>query len=258
MIEVVGLSKKFGYLEAVKYISFKVSACKIFGLVGPNGAGKSTTVNMISGLLQPSGGSLTVCGYSMKDSALQAKRIMGVVPESTMLFDNLTGEEQLIFSGRIYGLSDDETRKRKEELFSFFELSESANRMIDTYSQGMKKKLSFACAIMHLPKVLIMDEPFENVDPFSRKNMKDIVIKMKDKGATVLITSHALNELESLCDEIAIINKGELVYQSTPENIKNKIRDNVTNEKYNSLEEIFLDLTVVEKSQTDLKRLYWI
>jgi ABC-2 type transport system ATP-binding protein len=255
MIELNGISKTFGYLKAVKSISFKVQTGTIMGLVGPNGAGKSTTVNMISGLMRPSEGSLSVCGYSMKNDELKAKRIMGVVPESTMLFDNLTATEQLTFSGRVYGLSDSETKKRMNELFLFFDLIDSANRMIDTFSQGMKKKLSFASAIMHTPKVIILDEPFENVDPLSRKNMKDIIVRMKDKGAAILITSHALNELESLCDEVAIMNQGRIVFQSETKNIKTNIRNEVTKETYQSLEQIFFDYTaeaVVAKTIADI------
>lgn len=157
---------------------------------------------------------------------------------------------------KIYGLKHDEYKLRITEILDYFELYPAKDRLIETYSQGMKKKIAFASAIIHAPQILFLDEPFENVDPISRKKMKDVLKRMKSKGSTIFITSHALAEVEDFCDEVAIINKSKIIYQSETKDIRDKIKNEVTNETYQSLEDIFIDLTTEKEEQE--KTLSWL
>jgi len=228
----------------------------IFGFVGPNGAGKTTTLNILTYLELPTSGQIKIFGLDHSHNAMAIKKRIGVMPEHLPLFDGLFGIEYLAFIGSLYDLSKDKILNRSSEIFSYFGFEEASHKFISTYSHGMKKKLSFASAIIHSPKILFLDEPFENVDPISRKKMKDVLKRMRDKGSTVFITSHALAEVEDFCDEVAIINKGKIVYQSETKDIRNKIKNEVTKETYHSLEEIFLDLTT-DKEEND-KTLSWL
>ena len=178
------------------------------------------------------------------------------MPEILALFDGLTGEEHLKFVGKVYSVEKNVLNKRILKLLDYFELFTCKDRLIETYSQGMRKKLSFISAIINNPKVLFLDEPFENVDPISRKKMKDILLKMKTNGATILITSHALIELEDFCDEVAIINKGKIIFHSATKEIRNKIKNEITQETYRSLEEIFLEMT--QEQEVDETSLDWL
>ncbi|NLT51970.1 MAG: ABC transporter ATP-binding protein [Ignavibacteria bacterium] len=252
MISVKNLVKKYGYVPSVNSISFDVKEKTIFGFIGPNGAGKSTTLNILTYLVKPTSGEITINDLDHQNYSFDIKKIIGVMPEKLPLFDYLTGQEYLNYIGDIYGLTKDEINIRMSELFTYLDIDEAKNRFINGYSQGMKKKISFAAAIMHNLKYLFLDEPFENIDPLSRKKMKIVLNKMKEKGTTIFITSHALKEVEDFCDEVAIINKGKIVYQSETKDIRNKIKNEVTNETYQSLEEIFLDLTAENESITEL------
>jgi ABC-2 type transport system ATP-binding protein len=252
MIEIINLNKRYSRLLALKSLSLSIRSSTIFGLVGPNGAGKTTLINIMTGIIPRTSGKISVLGLDIDTNPLEIKKQIGVVPEGMALFEGLTGEEHLVFVGRIYGLSALTIKQRVEEALDVLSLSDSKSRQIESYSQGMKKKLSFAAAILHNPKVLFLDEPFENVDPITRKIMKDILIEMRLKGATIFLTSHVLETVESFCDEVAIINKGELIYQSKTEDIRNKVKNEITQETYQSLEEIFIDVVSnksVEKSK---------
>ncbi len=255
MIEIKGLSKKYGKIVALDGITLQIKSANLFGLVGPNGAGKSTLINILIGLIKKDSGEVKIGGYDLDKDALTIKKIIGAVPEVLPLFEGLTGEEQLLFVANIYNLDRSIYKDRIGDILRYLDLYTAKDRLIESYSQGMKKKIAFACAIIHTPKILFLDEPFENVDPISRKKMKDILRKMKEKGATVLITSHALVEVEDLCDEVAIINKGKIIFQSETKDIRNKIKNEITKETYQSLEEIFIDLT---KKDEDIDTLSWI
>lgn len=256
MISIKNLSKHYNGAIALNSISMNLREGIIFGFVGPNGAGKTTTLNILTYLELPTDGQIEIFGLDHTHNAMAIKKRIGVMPEHLPLFDGLLGIEYLTFIGSLYDLSKDKILNRSSEVFSYFGFKEAAHKFISTYSYGMKKKLSFASAIIHTPEILFLDEPFENVDPISRKKMKDVLKKMRDKGNTVFITSHALAEVEDFCDEVAIINKGKIVYQSETKNIRNKIKNEVTNETYQSLEEIFIDLTT-DKDEND-KTLSWI
>ncbi len=258
MIEIKELSKNFAGVQALDKINLSIHDKSIFGFVGPNGAGKSTTINILTGIVPPSEGSVKILGYDLKENPVEIKRRIGVIPERLALFDGLTGEEHLTFVGKIYGLEQKILTNRINELLYFFELTSARDRLIETYSQGMRKKLAFASAIIHAPDILFLDEPFENVDPIFRKKMRDILIRMRNNGKTILITSHALIELEDICDEVAIINKGKIVYQSRTEDIRKKIKDEISRETYQSLEEIFLDVVGGSDEEEKDNKLSWL
>ncbi len=257
MIEITGLSKNFSGLKVIDKMNLSIQDKTIFGLVGPNGAGKSTTINILTGIISASSGNVKILGYDLKKDPVEIKKRIGVIPERLALFDGLTGEEHLTFVGKTYGLEQKLMEDRVKNLLNFFDLYSAKDRLIETYSQGMRKKTAFAAAIIHSPKVLFLDEPFENVDPVMRKKMKEILVHMKNNGATILITSHALIEVEDFCDEVAILNKGEIVFQSKTENIRNQIKDEVNKDTYKSLEEIFLDI-VTEGQLQNKNELSWL
>lgn len=258
MIEIDNLTKRYNGLIALQSLSLFVPSSTIFGFVGPNGAGKTTTVNVMSGILRPTSGAVKIMGLNMSLDAVELKKQIGVVPEGMALFEGLTGEEQLTFVGKVYGLPKLLIKQRINEILDVFELFDARSRLIESYSQGMKKKLAFACAIIHSPKVLFLDEPFENIDPLSRKTMKDMLITMRNKGATIFFTSHNLETVETFCDEVAIINKGKLVFQSKTEDIRNKIKNELTQETYQSLEEIFIDVVSDKSEEKPKGKLSWL
>lgn len=257
MIEIIELTKSYNSFLALDKLTLNVSANSIFGFVGPNGAGKSTTLNILTGIISPNSGSIKILNMDFRKDSLEIKRNIGVIPEVLALFDGLTGEEHLTFAGKVYGVEKNVLEGRVKELLDFFDLIPAKDRLIETYSQGMRKKAAFAAAIIHSPKVLFLDEPFENVDPVMRKKMKEILVRMKNNGVAVMITSHALIEVEDFCDEVAIIKKGKLVYQSKTADIRKKIKDEVSKENYSSLEEIFLDV-IKSPGNEEEKKLSWL
>lgn len=256
MIEISEVTKSFHKIIALDRISLVIRNNTIFGFIGPNGAGKSTMVNILTGIIKKTSGNISILGFNIDKEPMEIKKIIGVIPEILALFDGLTGQEHLNFMSKIYGLKHDEYKLRITEILDYFELYPAKDRLIETYSQGMKKKIAFASAIIHAPQILFLDEPFENVDPISRKKMKDVLKRMKSKGSTIFITSHALAEVEDFCDEVAIINKSKIIYQSETKDIRDKIKNEVTNETYQSLEDIFIDLTTEKEEQE--KTLSWL
>lgn len=257
MIKIIDLSKNYNGLLALDKLTLSITESSILGFVGPNGAGKSTTLNILTGIILPTSGEIKILGYDLKKKSIDIKKRIGVIPEILALFDGLTGEEHLTFVGKVYGVKKNILPTRIKELIDFFDLTSAKDRLIESYSQGMRKKLAFAASIIHSPDVLFLDEPFENVDPISRKKMKEVLNKFKDKGKTVMVTSHSLIELEDLCDEVAIINKGKLVFQSATKDIRSKIKNKITKEAYQSLEEIFLDITKHDGIEK-VKELSWL
>jgi ABC-2 type transport system ATP-binding protein len=210
-VETFGLVRRFGEFTAVDRVDLRVGRGQFFGFLGPNGAGKSTTIKMLTGLLAPSAGSVRVLGFDVAAQALEVKRRIGVVPEDLNLFERLTGAEMLAFTGRMYGLGREETAARSRELLELMELDEEPRRLVVEYSHGMKKKLSLACALLHRPEVLFLDEPFEGVDAVASRTLKDLLSRLTARGLTVFLTSHVLEIVERLCSDIAIISGGRLV-----------------------------------------------
>jgi len=258
MIEIRELSKRYGGILGIQSLTLTIETGSFFGFVGPNGAGKSTTVNVLTGIIRPTSGKVKILGLELDRNPIEIKKQIGVVPEGVALFEGLTGEEYLMFVSRIYRLSHEEAQQRIRDLLVLFDLEQSGSRLIETYSQGMKKKLAFAAAILHDPKVLFLDEPFDNVDPVSRRIMKDLLVKMKSRGVTIFMTSHALETVETLCDEVAIINKGRIVFQAKTEEIRKRIKNEISQETYQSLEEIFLDVVSGIEEKNKPKSLSWL
>lgn len=212
-VETFELVRRFGDFTAVDRVNLRVERGQFFGFLGPNGAGKSTTIKMLTGLLQPTDGRVRVLGRDLAAETLEVKRRIGVVPEDLNLFERLTGAEMLTFTGRMYGLRREETRERARELLALMELDAEPKKLVVEYSHGMKKKLSLACALIHRPEILFLDEPFEGVDALASRTLKDLLLKLTARGITVFLTSHVLEIVERLCTHIAIITEGRLVVE---------------------------------------------
>jgi len=214
-VELQGLVKTYAGKRAVDELTLLVPQGCFFGFLGPNGAGKTTTIKMMMGLSQPDSGSISIFGRKLPEDALEIKKEIGLVPDDSLLFDYLKGPEYLDFIGRLYGLPRDQAKDRARELLDLFQLSESGDKLIGEYSKGMRKRIAMAAALIHRPKLFLMDEPFEGVDAVGARLMKDILLEQVAHGATVFLTSHVLDVVERLCDVVAIINQGRIVTQGT-------------------------------------------
>src|ERR687894_68438 len=210
-VETFELTRRFGEFAAVDRLDLAVARGQFFGFLGPNGAGKSTTIKMLTGLLAPTSGRIRVLGLDLSTRPLDVKRRIGVVPEDLNLFERLTGAEMLSFTGRMYGLARAETTERARELLELMELDADPRKLVVEYSHGMRKKLSLACALIHRPEVLFLDEPFEGVDAVASRTLKALLQRLTGRGLTVFLTSHVLEIVERLCTDIAVISAGRLV-----------------------------------------------
>jgi len=219
-ITVRNLRKLYGDKAAVDGLTFAVPQGCFFGFLGPNGAGKTTTIKMLMGLAPPTSGEIELFGLPMPDRALEIKQQIGLVPDETLLFDHLTGGEYIEFVGRIYGLDREIARTRSVELLDLFELSGSPKKLIAEYSKGMRKRVAMAAALIHRPKLFLMDEPFEGVDAVGARLMKDILIEQVRHGATIFLTSHVLEVVERLCDRAGIIQQGKLIAEGRMQDLR--------------------------------------
>jgi ABC-2 type transport system ATP-binding protein len=197
-----------------------VAPGQFFGFLGPNGAGKSTTIKMLTGLLAPSSGRIEILGLDLEKNPVEVKRQIGVVPEGMALFGRLTGSEFLNFAGRMYGLDRETAAQRTAELLDFMQLADQPKKLVTDYSHGMQKKLAMAAAVIHGPKVLFLDEPFEGVDAIAAGTLKAMLQGMIARGATIFLTSHVLEIVERLCSHVAIIHRGRLVAQGSLEELR--------------------------------------
>jgi ABC-2 type transport system ATP-binding protein len=214
------LTRRFGDFVAVENVNLRVAPGQFFGFLGPNGAGKSTTIKMLTGLLAPSAGRIQILGLDLTGNSVDVKRQIGVVPEGMALFGRLTGAEYLTFVGRMYGLDRSTTARRAAELLEFMQLADQPKTLVTDYSHGMQKKLALAAAVIHGPKVLFLDEPFEGVDAVASGTLKSMLQSMISRGATIFLTSHVLEIVERLCSHLAIIHKGRLVAQGSLEELR--------------------------------------
>ena len=238
LIETRNLVKRYGDKIAVNNVSFDVYGGEVFGFLGPNGAGKTTTIKMIVGLLQPTSGSVKVAGYDIQTQSMLAKASCGYVPDTPNLYAKLTGRELLRFVSDLYNLDRGQVARRIDELLRMFDLANAADDTVDSYSHGMQQKASLAAALMHDPKVLVLDEPTVGLDPKSARLIKDILRQLADRGAAVMLSTHILEIAERMCDRIGIINKGQLVAVGTMDELRTLDKTGQT-----SLEDIFLSLT---------------
>src|SRR6266850_6987106 len=219
-ISVRDLRKVYGNKAAVDGLSLTVPRGCFFGFLGPNGAGKSTTIRMLTGLIPPTSGSIELLGMSMPGQGLAIKKRIGLVPDESLLFDRLTGAEFLEFVGRMYGLARPVAQERAGELLGLFELADQRRKLIAEYSKGMRKRVAMAASLIHRPELFLMDEPFEGVDAVGARLMKDILLDQVRHGATIFLTSHVLEVVERLCDQVAIINEGRLVSEGSMEELR--------------------------------------
>jgi ABC-2 type transport system ATP-binding protein len=214
MILCRNLTRRFGDFTAVDDLNFEVTQGAICAFLGPNGAGKSTTVKMLTGLLPPTSGDLEVCGLDVRRQSAELKRRIGVLPEDLGLFDDLTVEEHLSLTGSVYGLDKQTTRERTDQLLRVLSLEHGRNTFAAASSQGMRKKTSFAMALLPSPEVLFLDEPFEAIDPVTSKVMRDLLQSIAAHGVTVFFTSHVLSAVEQIATQLIMIRKGKIVWDS--------------------------------------------
>jgi ABC-2 type transport system ATP-binding protein len=255
-----GLTRRFGKFVAVDNVSFEVATGQFFGFLGPNGAGKSTTIKMLTGLLEPSAGSIQILGQTFSAGALDLKRQIGVVPEGMALLNRLTASEYLRFVGRMYGLDRDTANQRTEELLDFMQLANEPKKLVADFSHGMQKKLALAAAVIHGPKVLFLDEPFEGVDAIAAGTLKAMLQGMIHRGATIFLTSHVLEIVERLCSHVAIIHQGRLVANGSLEELRAGVASTLPGEGRQqklTLEEIFLS-TVGAEGKEAAQELSWL
>lgn len=245
-VSTANLTRRFGDLVAVNDMNLRVAPGQFFGFLGPNGAGKSTTIKMLTGLLAPTSGRIEILGLDFADRTSEVKRQIGVVPEGLALFGRLTGAEYLTFVGRMYGLDRETTAKRTVELLEFMQLANEPRKLVTDYSHGMQKKLALAAAVIHGPKILFLDEPFEGVDAIAAGTLKSMLQRMIARGATIFLTSHVLEIVERLCSHVAIIDRGILVAQGSLEELRAGVQSQAPGSAENApggkltLEEIFL------------------
>jgi ABC-2 type transport system ATP-binding protein len=246
-IEIHDLHKVYNGFHAVDGLSVVVPNGSFFGFLGPNGAGKTTTIRILMGLVQPTSGLIEVLGLKLPQDSLAIRRQIGLVPDDTLLFDYLTGREYLEFVARLYEMDKEIARSRARELMQLFELVENPRKLIGEYSKGMRKRLAMAAALIHRPKLFLLDEPFEGVDVVGARLMKDILLEQVRHGATVFLTSHVLEVVERLCTRIAIINRGRVVLEGSVPELQRQ-----SAARASSLEDIFVEAVGGERATEPL------
>lgn len=242
-VETRQLTRRFGRKVAVSQLDLQVAAGEFFGFLGPNGAGKSTTIKMLVGLLRPTSGAALINGVDVWADPLVAKRQVGVLPEGLNLYERLSAREFVEFVGTMYGVPQEQVRSRTEELLILMDLVDSADSLIIDYSQGMRKKTALAAALIHAPRVLFLDEPFEGVDAISGRAIRNVLQKLRQGGTTIFFSSHVLEVVERLCTRIAVINDGTLVAEGTIDQLRERaqVGDAAT------LEDLFLKAVGAEQ-----------
>ena len=235
------VSKRFGDVWAVRDLSLRIGYGKVYGLLGPNGSGKSTTMKMILGLVKPDSGKILVDGIDVSKDPVEVRKIIGYVPETSRLYDYLTGIEYLDFIGEAYGMSPEERKRRIEEFLEAFELKGRENELISGYSKGMKQKIALIAALIHRPKILILDEPLSGLDPRSARIVKDLIHELAEEGVTTIFSTHILEIADAVCDELAIMYEGRKIAEGKPDELKQ-----MAGESGSTLEEVFLKLTGAE------------
>jgi len=236
LVQVEQLTKRYGDVNAVDAISFDVRAGEIFGFLGPNGAGKTTTIKMLTGLVRPTAGSARICGHDIVESPLDAKRLIGYVPDEPNLYGKLSAYEFLRFVGDVYGVDPARSSSRIDELLDLFELGDAGGSLIEGYSHGMKQKVALCAALLHEPSVYFLDEPTVGLDPKSARILKDIVRQVTRAGNSVFMSTHIMEIAQSLCDRVAIIDRGRIAAVGTPADLS-RLQGLAT------LEDTFLHLT---------------
>ncbi|MEP7055368.1 MAG: ABC transporter ATP-binding protein [Actinomycetota bacterium] len=236
-----GLHKKFGTTYAVQGIDLDVPVGSFFGLVGPNGAGKTTTLSMTTGLLRPDYGTAFINGFDVWADPVRAKSIIGVLPDGLRLFERLTGRELLLYGGLLRSMPPAVVGQRADELIHVLGLDDAAGSLVVDYSHGMRKKIGLAAALLHGPRVVFLDEPFEGVDPVSARTIKAVLESFVTGGGTVVFSSHVMELVENLCDRLAVVDSGKIVATGTIDEVRGGRR----------LEDVFADLVGAEDTSTE-------
>ncbi len=237
-VSVSDISKSFGSYKVVRNLSFDVRPGEIMGLLGPNGSGKSTTMKIILGIIRPDAGKVRVCGVDASSKPVEARSLIGYVPETPFIYEYLTAAEYLDFVGIAYGLSNKERRERAGELLAALQLDKHVNEVMSGFSQGMRQKIAIISALIHRPKVLILDEPLNGLDPRSARIVKEVLQHLTREGVSVIFSTHVLEIADAICDRITIISEGVAIARGTPREIKT-----MAGLKGSSLEDVFLRLT---------------
>jgi len=225
VLEVKKLSKQWKHIKAVDSISFDVNEGEVFGFLGPNGAGKTTTIKMLVGLTKPTSGSAHVAGYDIVKEPGEVKKRIGVVPENSNLYDELTVQENLRFVSKLYHIRAQRRESRINELLDIFQLKEYSNRPFGKLSKGLKRRTVLAAALLHEPQIVFMDEPTSGLDVLSARNLREIISGLADSGVTIFLTTHYIEEAGQLCDRIALLVKGKIVEIDSPEALRNRVQD---------------------------------
>ena len=223
-IEARDLTKYYGDFLAVDHINFDVEVGEIFGFLGPNGAGKSTTIRMLTGISLPSAGTAKILGYDIVRNPVEAQALMGIVPDISNIYTALTAWQNLDFTGKLYGIPRDKREEKNRELLERFELYERKDDKVEDFSRGMRRKVCIAMALVNDSKVLYLDEPTSGLDVKSVRSIRDLVRSLNEEGLTVFLTTHNMEEANSMCDRIAIINRGKVAAIDTPEKLKGAMR----------------------------------
>lgn len=239
MIELIGLTKRYDKTLAVDDLNLRVAAGEIFGFLGPNGAGKTTTIRMMMGLLQPTSGTILLGGHDLAHDGISAKQLCGFVPDRPHVYEKLTGAEFLDFVAGLYHVPAALGLSRREELLEFFDLSQWATELVESYSHGMKQRLVMAAALIHAPRLLIVDEPMVGMDPRGARLLKRTFRQLARSGVTVFMSTHSLEVAEETCDRIGIINQGRLIAMGTVDELRRQAGSHAGSK----LEAIFLKLT---------------
>lgn len=256
-VETIGLTRLFDRKVAVDHLDLTVAEGEFFGFLGPNGAGKSTTINMLVGLLRPTAGTVKINGIDVWQEPLAAKRLLGVLPEGLNLYKRLSAREFIHFAGTMHGLTHAEADRRTEELLHLMDLTGDADKLIVDYSTGMRKKTALAAAIIHAPRVLFLDEPFEGIDAISGRAIRDTLQQLRARGATIMFSSHILEVVERLCTRVGVIADGRLVAEGSIEELRQRAQAG----EAATLEEIFLRAVGATNSEGQLEgegRLSWL
>jgi ABC-2 type transport system ATP-binding protein len=241
VIDISGLCKRFGRKHAVQDLTLRIAPGEIFAMLGPNGAGKTTTMKILAGLLRPSSGTARVCGHDVVTDPVGAKGVLAYIPDEPYLYDKLTGREFMLFVGDLYGMSRAEIERGSAELIEKFEMGDYLDDLAESYSHGMKQRVVVAAALLHRPKVLVVDEPTVGLDPRSSRHLRDLLRSMaRDNGSAVLMSTHVLPVAEELADRVGIMDRGRLLACARPQEVKDMAGSA-------SLEETFLKLTAEDR-----------
>jgi ABC-2 type transport system ATP-binding protein len=238
MIEIMNLTKRYGNITAISNINLTIPSGQFFGFLGPNGAGKTTTIKTIVGLLKPTSGSVKINGIDIQRDPIQAKRLIGFIPDKPFIYEKLTGREFLHFVAGLYEVNGREVESRIEQLLDLFELTDWKDELVESYSHGMRQKTVMSAALIHQPQVLVVDEPMVGLDPKGARQVKKIFKDLCAQGTTIFMSTHTLEIAEEMCDYIAIIQKGSIIAQGTVSELRI-----IAQTGFTKLEDIFLELT---------------